>query len=75
MELKPCPFCGGEAVQGRSFGFDSHGHLDEYYIYCFTCGAKGPAYDKENDILRLTERTVRKAADAWNRRANDATEE
>ncbi len=41
---------------------------DGKWSYCPNCGAKGPAYDAEEDILRLTERTAQKAADAWNRR-------
>ncbi len=39
MELKPCPFCGGEPF------FDSQytrgGHY-EYFCHCTSCGATGP---------------------------------
>lgn len=72
MELKSCPFCGGEAFPGRKRYFIAHGEsVDEHYVYCIACSAKGPAYDAEEDIFRSTERTAQKAADAWNRRADD----
>lgn len=69
MELELCPFCGGEAVARRKISFPAHGErVDEHYISCVKCGAKGPAYDAEEDIFRSAERTAQKAADAWNRR-------
>lgn len=36
MELKPCPFCGGEDVQYRC------SEEGEYYMMCYTCYARGP---------------------------------
>lgn len=70
MELKPCPFCGGEAFTKHKISFPAHGErVDEHYVSCIYCGAKGPAYDAEEDISRSTERTAQKAVDAWNRRA------
>ena len=69
MELKPCPFCGGEAFPRHEISFVAHGErVDEHYVSCIDCGAKGPAYDAEEDIFRSAERTAQKAADAWNRR-------
>ena len=56
IELKPCPFCGGEAnlVQGSS------GKLLPW-VRCRDCGAETSDYD-----------SVEEAAEAWNRRADDA---
>ena len=53
-ELKPCPFCGGEAKLGW--------YRDFYYIRCKNCG-----------IRTLVEFTMRRAIEAWNRRAEDGT--
>ena len=52
-DLKPCPFCGGEAVMC--------GYQDEmlYYVKCRDCGAC-------SDGAQLSAET---AAAAWNRRA------
>lgn len=36
-ELKPCPFCGGEAVQGWL----------HYYCCCKACGAHGPSFPED----------------------------
>lgn len=61
-ELKPCPFCGGEA------GIHFHSELNEYYIseidavyiYCKHCDATtGPFLKKEVAI------------EAWNRRVDN----
>ena len=61
-ELKPCPFCGGEAkyktLPGRKFPFRK---LDQFsYVRCELCNATSRvAY------------TVEDARIAWNRRAED----
>ncbi len=58
-ELKPCPFCGGEAklyvrsIHGLLFG-------DYYWVKCEDCNAE-TASDFEKSV----------AIEAWNRRAND----
>ena len=40
-ELKPCPFCGGEAeinIRKQCYG---HGEYhDEYFVKCKSCGAR-----------------------------------
>lgn len=44
-EMKPCPFCGGEAE------FDS---IKEYYfVRCKTCGASTHAKEKIKDAMWL----------------------
>lgn len=70
MELKPCPFCGGKAFPGHKISFSAHGErVDEHYVSCIDCGAKGPAYYAEDDIFRGGKITEQKAINAWNRRA------
>ena len=58
-ELKPCPFCGGEAFVYCS-GSSSNGEFME--IICKECHCQTP---------RLRDN---KAIKAWNRRAEDATD-
>lgn len=65
-ELKPCPFCGGEAelnVKHGSYGYTP----DIYYVKCKCCGQKvevvSERYKNLSDIVVGT----------WNRRASDDT--
>jgi Lar family restriction alleviation protein len=53
--LKPCPFCGGEAVQ---FTYPAEGSTS---IRCMSCGANSRAYAGQEQHL---------AFKAWNRRAD-----
>jgi Lar family restriction alleviation protein len=54
-ELKPCPFCGSDAVMGKIGGFDQF-----YYVDCTDCETGTGGVDSETE-----------AADQWNRRAPD----
>lgn len=56
-ELKPCPFCGGEA---KMFSAKVN-TFDRYVVYCQKCDASSHAFFLQND-----------AADAWNRMVDDA---
>ena len=54
-ELKPCPFCGGEA------GIMRYNHIKKVsFCFCTSCKAKMP-----NMLTR------EEAIEAWNRRAED----
>lgn len=58
MELKPCPFCGGEAcMQEHVF----HGYTSTYGVVCLDCCAE----------TRQFYDTKEEAAEAWNRRADN----
>lgn len=69
-ELKPCPFCGGEAVVkavNKNYGFT---------IWCkCKCGAKTVGYcpntDNEDSTLESIESCKNRAVEAWNRRVSD----
>lgn len=72
-ELKPCPFCGSEAVikaVNKSYGFT---------IWCQckdgNCTARTAGYctdtNNEDNSLENIENCKNKAVKAWNRRAND----
>lgn len=62
IELKPCPFCGGEAK----------------YIELIRCGTDSSGYVKCGKPLPCCEqprvRNKKFAVKAWNRRADDATD-
>ena len=55
-ELKPCPFCGGEARTYRL----QYGLMKKYCIECLECGAELPMMFCSEDEV--------KAIAAWNRR-------
>jgi len=55
-ELKPCPF---KTERCGNLHFLQYPLSGKYFVTC-DCGASGPS-----------EETEKKAADAWNRRAND----
>lgn len=58
--LKPCPFCGGEAeLESRFFPY-SYPTQDWYYVYCKSCNVQVDEYESKE-----------KAIEAWNKRAND----
>lgn len=70
-ELKPCPFCGGEAIikaANKSYGFT-------IWCQCSKCNARTEGYcpntNKENDTMENIEKCKERAIEAWNRRAND----
>ena len=56
-ELKPCPFCGGEAeIEEIYYTF---WHLKTYYVRCTRCGCRTMEDNKEYAIQD------------WNRRINN----
>ena len=83
IELKPCPFCGGEAdvwsnenemVNYRAFGYGARGYATRYKCYCKRCGATGQTVQVEKGCEFNTfwqKDTKTKAIEVWNRRCND----
>lgn len=53
-ELKPCPFCDGEAEMRNPWTSNTN-----YYVECYECGCTTAIFD-----------TPEKAVEAWNRRAD-----
>lgn len=75
MEIKKCPFCGGEAevdkLGDRDWGFGLTGvWCTNCYIY-FTC-RETKWQDCEDDILEEEKTALLKA---WNRRVDDGRED
>lgn len=65
LELKPCPFCGGEG------SFVAEPEEKIIYCGCWDCGARSISFGYKNvpsDIY------FNAAADAWNRRVHDDSE-
>ena len=58
-ELRPCPFCGGEAAFGNSF-------WEGVFVYCTNCGCQT---DYATDDKRCV--AEQRVVDMWNRRVND----
>lgn len=62
-DLKPCPFCGGEAKLSGQYEIEG---ISAWAVYCgrspsdFFCGAQVTSIASEE-----------KAIEAWNRRASD----
>lgn len=79
IELKPCPFCGGDAIyETLSFGSNSRSVKIDFHIRCSTCYATHPEtrgeisakmYDDGDLNIYKDDRLA--TADAWNRRARD----
>ena len=69
-ELKPCPFCGGEAVlYHQSSKYTEH---DGDFVYCFRgCGGRTKLFECYNGTVKTHKETEQEAIAAWNRRAND----
>lgn len=60
-ELKPCPFCGGNAKLDHDYT-----GLGASYIRCERCGAESIRFVKSFEIASDDE-----AVEFWNRRADD----
>lgn len=69
IELKPCPFCGGEA-KIESLPPDEQYETTSYYISCYDCGSSTSfGYIYVDKTAR--ECTKKETIDKWNRRADN----
>ena len=69
VELKPCPFCGGDGHIDSKVECHGHGdYIDEYYVECDRCGCQSvhvACYDKTKGQAML------ETAERWNRRVSN----
>ncbi len=74
-ELKPCPFCGGEAE--ICLGCDNKIFGKYWFVRCKTCYSRSSdAYESRselgpNQVYETIKEAWDKAIKAWNRRASD----
>ena len=68
IDLKPCPFCGKEAVIRSGTAFN--GQYSTFYIKCSSCEVQTLKYVNAGNDLKALE----KAIEVWNRRENDDTD-
>ena len=76
-ELKPCPFCGGEAKLReciRELPFSEEIYI--FFVCCPTCGCSPFHFSEANIYFKVDfeERKAKlknQAVEAWNRRANE----
>ena len=72
-ELKPCPFCGGEAVLESTTECMGHGeYIKKHYVMCAKCGTKGKS---EYEYSKSSEKCITDCKEAWNRRADNEQRE
>lgn len=73
IELKPCPFCGGEAeINKKPLWRGNHGYKGcyEFVAVCKKCGCKVD-HIKNDSIYRSEEEAQENVINAWNKRASD----
>lgn len=61
-KLKPCPFCGGDAILRATDFADKYGNFEMGAVFaqCIGCGARTPEYRDEMFAI-----------ESWNRRAGE----
>lgn len=67
QEIKPCPFCGGEAIVDYNITQSVTIEWEDAHVTCLECESDGAYF--QDDSRELPVRDVRKQAiDAWNKR-------
>ena len=70
-ELKPCPFCNGEAKLLQTRECWGMGMFDyEWYVECSQCGVKGKEASEFHN--KTKEECISEVTEKWNRRVDNA---
>jgi Lar family restriction alleviation protein len=69
MELKPCPFCGGEAKLLYGKPWQQKQNMRSAFVQCRICRAKTVTFFQ--NAYEAWQDTVKYAVEAWNRRVNN----
>lgn len=81
MEIKKCPFCGGEAIlQPLRSECDSRKNTvtDVIRICCTKCDTVKTVYTKYNESnipVGYIQNSIKNTIEAWNRRVDDGRED
>lgn len=65
-KLKPCPFCGGEAVLYHQSS--KYTDKDGNYVHCMECGARTKLFECFGGTGKTHNDTKEEAKTAWNKR-------
>ena len=70
IDLRPCPFCGGEANLYKVYSSKHKYQCWFINAYCTVCGARSKPYPAKNDPDETgwNDEACRAASQAWNRR-------
>lgn len=79
-ELKPCPFCGGEAkLHMWNYEMNDRILTEDSFIKCGTCGAEIEGFKSEvklfeDGTLQVIRDGAKESTEAWNRRSYQEAE-
>lgn len=66
-ELKPCPFCGGEAKIINYTNKEVSPHKNKTYVECSKCNSGTGVFTQKGVSIEY----IQEAIEAWNRRVDD----
>lgn len=71
IKLKPCPFCGKEVITAVSVIHMDFGDNIRFAVYCPACHVGQYSEIVDFNTFEETEKTMKKAIEAWNRMAEN----
>lgn len=68
-KLKPCPFCGGEAVMYHQSS--KYTDYDGNFVHCLECGCRTKLFECLGNTGKTHADTKKEAGNAWNSRTQN----